>query len=293
MNISQVLTVSRPRFWLYEGATFALIGAIAGSLAMGGSIAFLGAWQFWAFVCYFLIPANILIYGINDIFDYDTDKVNPKKGTYEALVTPEKQKSLWYWIICTNLPFLFIVPHTLPVILSFSVFLGCAIFYSALPIRAKARPVIDSLFSAGHYTATGVMGYYMVGALSGNTSLAFPLWGSVAAILWCVAMHAFSAIPDIEADTTAGLMTIAMLIGKKSTIILCAVLYTVAACIALRFVPIAAIVGGALLLHVMIQSYHTTSDEALFALYKRFPIVNAVIGMLVSLELLFQLLQPF
>ena len=41
---------------------------------------------FRSFVVYFLIPANILIYGINDIFDYDTDKLNPKKGTYEAFI---------------------------------------------------------------------------------------------------------------------------------------------------------------------------------------------------------------
>ncbi|MEO7673038.1 MAG: lycopene elongase, partial [Pyrinomonadaceae bacterium] len=40
------------------------------------------------FGLYFLFPANLLIYGINDIFDFETDKLNPKKQEYEALVQP-------------------------------------------------------------------------------------------------------------------------------------------------------------------------------------------------------------
>jgi 4-hydroxybenzoate polyprenyltransferase len=35
--------------------------------------------QVLLFGLYFLIPANIRIYGINDIYDYETDKLNPKK----------------------------------------------------------------------------------------------------------------------------------------------------------------------------------------------------------------------
>jgi 4-hydroxybenzoate polyprenyltransferase len=28
---------------------------------------------------YFTYPANLLVYGVNDIFDYETDKLNAKK----------------------------------------------------------------------------------------------------------------------------------------------------------------------------------------------------------------------
>jgi 4-hydroxybenzoate polyprenyltransferase len=93
-------------FGLYEAATFGLIGVVS---AMQGWIIFISQWEYWMFLFYFLIPANILIYGVNDMFDYETDKLNPKKGTYEALVTPEKNKMLWIWIAVTNIPFFFFV----------------------------------------------------------------------------------------------------------------------------------------------------------------------------------------
>ena len=108
MTIKEVLKISRPRFWLYEAATFGLVGTVG---ALQG-LSFFSDWRYWVFALYFLIPANILIYGINDIFDYETDKLNPKKGdnAYEALVPPERQRSLWKWIIFTNVPFFFFVP---------------------------------------------------------------------------------------------------------------------------------------------------------------------------------------
>jgi hypothetical protein len=50
----------------------------------------------------------------------------------------------------------------LPTIISFLAFLFFSSQYSAIPIRAKARPIMDSLFSAGHYVATAVFGYYLI-----------------------------------------------------------------------------------------------------------------------------------
>lgn len=106
------------------------------------------------FAFYFLVPANIWIYGINDIYDYETDKLNPKKQGYEALVEPKEHKKLWTRILATSLPFLFVLPLSITTYISFLLFLFFSAQYSATPIRAKGRPVLDSLFSAGHYIAT-------------------------------------------------------------------------------------------------------------------------------------------
>ena len=134
MTFREVLRISRPRFWLYEAATFGLVGTVA---ALQG-LSFFSDWRYWVFALYFLIPANILIYGINDISDYETDKLNPKKGdgAYEALVGPEKNRALWKWIIFSNIPFFFFVPLTTPLIASFVAFIFFASMYSAYPIRA-------------------------------------------------------------------------------------------------------------------------------------------------------------
>lgn len=276
MNISELLKVSRPRFWLYEAATFGLIGVVAGA----SNYSFLSSAGYWIFFLYFLVPANILIYGINDIFDYDTDKDNPKKGTYEALVTPGKRRSLWWWIAVTNIPFLFFVPHSTPLLVAFVVFLFCAIFYSALPIRAKRLPVLDSLFSAGHYIATGVFGYYLAGGTI------FPSLGILAGMIWAIAMHAYSAVPDITADKNAGLRTIAILIGARNTIGLCWTLYIIAAVVMAPLIPVPALVGGIVFSYVMWKSLKPgITDQELFTLYKYFPLINAGIGALISITL--------
>lgn len=277
MNFKEVLRISRPRFWLYEAATFGLVGTVS---AMSG-LSFFSDWRYWVFALYFLIPANILIYGINDIFDYETDKLNPKKGdnAYEALVPPERQKALWKWILLTNIPFFLFVPLTLPLILSFFAFVFFASFYSAEPIRAKAKPVIDSLFSAGHYVATGVFGYYFAGGTE------FPLVGIIAGMCWAVAMHAYSAVPDIKADLQAGLHTIAIMIGEKRTIALCWFLYALAGYLVRDIIPIASFIGVATFSYFMWRSQRAKTPEALFKLYTYFPLINTIIGALVSMEL--------
>ncbi len=277
MKFREVLRISRPRFWLYEAATFGLVGTVA---ALQG-FSFFADWRYWVFALYFLIPANILIYGINDIFDYETDKLNPKKGddAYEALVPPERQRSLWIWILATNIPFFFFVPLYTPLMLSFFAFIFFASFYSAAPIRAKAKPLIDSLFSAGHYVATGVFGYYLAGGTD------FPLVGVIAGMCWAVAMHAYSAVPDIKADFQAGLHTIAIMIGAKRTIYLCWFLYLLAAYLVRDIIPVASIIGAVTFSYFMYRSTKATTDGALFKLYTYFPLINTLIGAAVSMEL--------
>ena len=100
--IHWLIKISRPRFWVYITGPF-LIGVVAASPVQSWPlIILLGA--------YFTFPANLLIYGINDIFDYETDKHNPKKIAYETLVKPKEQKQLWRWIAITNAPFLLLLP---------------------------------------------------------------------------------------------------------------------------------------------------------------------------------------
>lgn len=291
MKFKEVIKISRPRFWLYEAATFGLVGTVG--VLQGFS--FFSDWRYWVFALYFLIPANILIYGINDIFDYETDKLNPKKGddAYEALVPPERQKSLWRWILLTNIPFFFFVPLSLPLILSFFAFVFFASFYSALPIRAKAKPVIDSLFSAGHYIATGVFGYYLA-SMSAHAGQAggtqFPTVGVIAGMCWAIAMHAYSAVPDIKADKGARLKTIAIMIGARRTIYLCWFLYVFAAFLVKDIIPLASIVGAITFSYFMWRSQRAKTPEALFKLYTYFPLINTLIGALVSISLFAKIL---
>lgn len=270
MEPTRILKISRPRFWIYELGTFFL-----GVLAIIPTFGELTRYDVLLFALFFLFPANLLIYGINDIFDYETDKNNPRKIEYEALVHPKEHKVLYAWIVMLALPFAVLVwwlpvPH----VISFYVFLLLAIFYSAKPIRAKERPILDSLFSAGHYIATGVFGYYLAGGVH------FPWIGVIAGMCWGVAMHAFSAVPDIKMDKEAGLHTIATSLGKYQTILLCTALYVISALLFYFVIGWYALVGGAVYVALMYRAYTAKSYYALFQTYTYFPWVNTIIPLL-------------
>jgi len=278
MKLKTILSISRPRFWVYEFGTFSF-GALAAFTPFSELLAF--PVLFFAF--YFLIPANILIYGINDIFDYETDKLNPKKNEYEKLLEPKNQKKVWYWIIFTNLPFIigaFWLPF--PALISFFIFIFFASFYSAKPIRAKAIPFLDSLFSACHYIATGVFGYYLLGGVS------FPTIGVTAGILWAIAMHAYSAVPDIKADEDAKLSTIATTLREHGTLWLCITFYGTSAYLGFTKLGLGILLYGLVYIGLMILSLKKVKHGGLnlFNLYKIFPYINILAGAVMTISIL-------
>ena len=53
------------------------------------------------------LPFNLLIYGVNDVFDQETDAKNPRKGSLEgARIKPDDVGLIWRGVFFTNLPFL-------------------------------------------------------------------------------------------------------------------------------------------------------------------------------------------
>lgn len=166
-------------------------------------------------------------------------------------------------------------------VLSMLAFLFFAGFYSAKPIRAKARPFLDSIFSAGHYVATGAFGYYLVGGQG------FPAVPLLAGMAWAIAMHAYSAAPDISADSGAGLRTIATTLGRNTTIILCLALYILSAVLTFPYFGIVSVILGIVYASLMFISLRTKTEEALLKLYTYFPYINGIAGMLVFFSILF------
>jgi 4-hydroxybenzoate polyprenyltransferase len=259
----------------------ALIGTII-SLVSLGSIQVSGSHLIA--LLYFTFPANLLIYGINDIFDGDTDQYNPKKNTYENQHSQSQTKLLATIIALTNLPFLLYLfgqnPHTLIYSIAFIFF---SIQYSALPIRAKAKPFIDGIFNF-LYVAPALV---TVSLLTPNliTTKTIPL--ILAATFWCMAMHAYSAIPDIEADQKAGLTTTAVLLGDTKTFTYCFVLYLATA--SLVFLEGGVWLGAPLFIYPLVIGYNSVNQDKTFQIYKYFPYLNTAIGFLISIQLIYKL----
>ena len=263
-----IVRISRPRFWLYLFGPY-LVGLAAAPTSTSDFVRV----DSILFGLYFLLPANLLVYGINDIFDFETDRLNPKKTEYEMLVRPEHHRTLAFWSLALNLPFLILAFWiAFPALISLAVFLVLSVLYSAPPVRAKTLPVVDSIFNV-LYVLPGAFAYQM---LTGT----FPPVAIIAAGgLWTAAMHAYSAIPDIEADRTASVETIATVLGKTATLIFCLAAFFGAAVLAFPYLGLLAIALCLIFATLIVLSLFSKSNERLFALYRYFPIVNALSGL--------------
>lgn len=270
MSFTRLLKLSRPRFWLYLFGP-ALLGAAAAvrqDAGRGDLVAILS-------LLIFTFPANLFLYAVNDIFDIETDRLNPKKQGYEQALDPKTIPQVLRAIILSLVPsiiLLLLLPRA--AFLSFCLFLFLGIAYSVPPLRLKARPFLDALSNV-LYVLPGLVAWYAFGG--GAINWYVVLAGSV----WCIAMHAYSAVPDIEADRAAKLSTIATTLGKNGTLFLCGLLYFLAAGLASVVWYGFPILAGFIYLALMIRSAQLKTHDGLLAMYRLFPWINAVFGFVI------------
>jgi 4-hydroxybenzoate polyprenyltransferase len=210
---------------------------------------------------FFLIPYNLLMYGINDVFDYESDLRNPRKGGVEgALLPPELHRPML--LVSTLLPLPFLVPLVLWGSVASTGVLAVALFfvvaYSAKNIRFKEVPFVDSVTSSLHFVMPAVFAMTLVGAEP--TSLAVTLLGSF--FFWGMASHAFGAVQDVAADREAGVGSIATVIGAKGTVRFAMGLYAIAGLLmALTPRPLPLIAVVVILYLAALAPWWSVSDE--------------------------------
>lgn len=87
MSLGNILQIARPRFRMYTFGPF-LVGMVAAWVSSYGAVhprsilSSLPRYVWLLFIIaidYRLVGANVLIYGINDLADTDTDALNEKK----------------------------------------------------------------------------------------------------------------------------------------------------------------------------------------------------------------------
>jgi len=166
---------------------------------------------------YFLVPYNLAMYGINDVFDYESDLRNPRKGGVEGAVLDRTMHAVTLRAaIGTNVPFLAaLVLLGSPLswlVLAVSIF--AVVAYSAPGLRFKERPFLDSATSSTHFVSPAVYGLVLAQA-----QFTPALWALLGAFfLWGVASHAFGAVQDVVADRAGGIGSVATVIGAKATV---------------------------------------------------------------------------
>jgi len=275
-GLRYLLILSRPRFWFYLAGP-----VVVGVAAAAETVSELFLPVGFALFGYFLLPANVLLYGVNDIFDAEIDTENPKKEDREARWQggPAVVASVVISGLLAAPLFGLTPPAAWPWLAGF---LLLAVEYSAPPARFKTTPILDSL-SNGLYILPGVAAYAAV-AESQPPALAV-----AGAWLWTMGMHTFSAIPDIEPDRRAGVRTTATWLGEQRTYGYVAVCW-LAAAVAFAFVDPR--LGALMAVYPVFVAWVAASSVAVDRAYWWFPALNTAVGTLFTLGLLWRIVPP-
>ncbi len=280
-TLGQLFVSSRPLSWINTAFPFA-----AAYLLTTGRIDV----AFIVGTIYFLVPYNLAMYGINDVFDYESDLRNPRKGGVEgALLDPSIHRTTLWAAVITNVPFLVVlVALGSPLswlVLAVSVF--AVIAYSAKGLRFKEKPFVDSVTSSTHFVSPAVYGLVLAGATF--TPALWLILGSF--FLWGIASHAFGAVQDVIADREGGLASIATVIGARATVRLSVVMYVLAGVLLIGTEwpgPLAAIAAVPYVV-ITAQFWMITDETAESANrgWKRFLLLNFVAGAIVTMLMIY------
>ena len=278
--IRTLFITSRPLSWVNTAYPFAAAyllatGRIDAPLIVG--------------TLFFLVPYNLAMYGINDVFDYESDTRNPRKGGVEGGLLPPAQHRATLWTsVLLPVPFVvyLVVVGSWVSDLVLAISLFAVVAYSITGLRFKERPFLDSLTSATHFVSPAVFGLALAGARP-TVPLVLIL---VAFFLWGCASHAFGAVQDVQADRAGGIASIATVTGARATARLALVLYLVAG-VLLLFTdwpgPLAAVLALPYAVNVA-PWWNVTDADAAGANrgWRRFLWINFATGFLVTLLLI-------
>jgi 4-hydroxybenzoate polyprenyltransferase len=159
-------------------------------------------------------PMNLIGCGLNDIYDYESDRLSSRRRKiWAADVTPEMRPFVLE--ACVAMMPLVVLGACLTRnrdnFMATVSLVAMAWLYSVPPYRLKERPPLDSLANGlGYFLLPLMMGYSM----NGNPR-EMPIRYYLLAV--CVAgVHAIATAADYDADRAAGHRTLATTFGRRS-----------------------------------------------------------------------------
>ncbi|MDQ3925751.1 MAG: UbiA family prenyltransferase [Actinomycetota bacterium] len=265
--LGRLFYISRPVLWINT------VGPAVVGIWLTGD---LWRWEALPLLVWLTLPFNLLIYGINDIFDQETDAKNPRKGTLEgARILPGEVSLIWQSVLFTNAPFVLYFLLFLPTSALFWVILYATLFvgYSAPPVRFKARPYLDSLSNAAYAFPL----VFVPLALEDQV-----VWSAALGLMaWSAAKHTFDAAQDVDEDRNVGIPTTAVQLSVSGVIFWSGAWWTIAtACFALAS-PIVALVNAVYVGGLLYTLFRRPTPETGHRLYKysiAFPYVAGTVA---------------
>lgn len=207
-KILTLLLISRPIFVFLQ-----LLPFILGFLYSKAQFSFIFLFQ----LILITLPYSFFLYGINDIYDYETDLKNERKKDIQG-VKLKKQLHPYVKNISLAIVILLLISSLLTRnlfnISAMAVLIFISYFYSAPPLRLKTKPPLEELISAIGY----VLIPFMLGFSFGSTFNNLPFQIYMIALVGA-GVHALSTIVDFESDKKAKDNTLAVAFGKRTAAI--------------------------------------------------------------------------
>ena len=265
--LGRLFHISRPVLWINT------VGPAVIGMWLTGD---LWRWEALPLLLWLTLPFNLLIYGVNDVFDQETDAKNPRKGTLEgAKILPEEAHLIWRGVLLTNVPFLVYLISALPYGAVFWIILYAALFvgYSAPPLRFKARPYLDSLSNAAYSFPLVFV------PLALESPVVWP--AALGLMAWSAAKHTFDAAQDVDEDQKVGISTTAVWLGVRGVVLWSGAWWTVATVCFALVSPLVALVnavyaGG--LLYALHQEPTPETGHRLYNYSITFPYVAGTVA---------------
>ena len=282
--LTRLFWASRPLSWVNTAYPFTAAVVLTGGLPW---------WLVVLGTVFFLVPYNLAMYGINDVFDYESDLRNTRKGGVEgAVVDRSAQRPVLLASCLVPLPFVLVLAGygvatgNAASVAVLAVSLFAVVAYSWAGLRFKERPFLDAATSATHFVSPAVYGLVLADAqFTGG------LWALLAGFfLWGMASQMFGAVQDVVPDREGGLSSVATVLGARPTVWLAAVLYALAGVLML-FTQwpgrVAALLAVPYLLNTLRFRGVTDADSARAnAGWKTFLWLNYLTGFLVTMLLI-------
>jgi len=269
--IQRLFDISRPVLWINT------LGPATVGMWLAGE---LWSWQALPILLWLTLPFNLLIYGVNDVFDQETDAKNPRKGSVEgARIDHSEVRPITLGVVLSNAPFLVYFILFVPASAVAWMLLYALLFvgYSVPPARFKARPYLDSLSNAAY-----AFPLVFVPLALGEG----PVWAAAIGLMsWSAAKHTFDAVQDVDEDRKVGIVTTAVRLGPGGVVVWSGTLWAFSSvCFALVNVPVA-LVNAAIAGTLLYFLYENPTPQTGHRLYKYSIAFPYVAGTLAGVQL--------
>jgi len=207
-----LLKVSRPPLWIAVPLVFCL-GLAYGKHGLTDPVFHFSPLMILQMLM-LSFPTCLFTFGINDVYDYESDKMNPRKqGIEGTILSDEHHRLVKKSVLWTGIAFCAVSLMTLnPLNIFYAVsLLVMSYVYSVPPWRLKTRPPLDAI-SGGiiGFLAPFAMAYSFV---DDATVLPFHAYCFTLCVM---GFHTFSTIMDYNVDKQSGDRTFAVAFGKRT-----------------------------------------------------------------------------